>query len=207
MIGSFLDTDSVFPALPAILSLLVLQPPGCLLPAMLKGPRAAVVNSPTAGNAVPVTHAVHNAPSSIERASRTAVALMTQCTQCPGRTARIHALRARCARILPTRELHLGELSWREGNKRKGGAATRIMSTAVRCVCVRVLCSLYESVFLDDSQREHTRSYAVGVGLQIFLLLLISACTFGVYQVVIPLTWTYKTTAGDACSACVYQYV
>jgi len=48
---------------------------------------------------------------------------------------------------------------------------------------------------------------AVGVGLQIFLLLLISACTFGVYQVVIPLTWTYKTTAGDACSAYVYQYV
>ena len=165
MIGSFLDTDSFFPALSAMLSLLVLQPPGCLLMivatrCLLMWPRAAVVNSPTAGNAVPVTRAVHNAPSSIERASTTAVALMTLCTQVY--TARIHALRARCARILqPASCLWAGQ-SWREGNKRRGGAATRIMSTAVRCVCVRVLCSLCESVFLDHSQRAQTRSYGSG---------------------------------------------
>jgi hypothetical protein len=37
---------------------------------------------------------------------------------------------------------------------------------------------------------------AVGVGLQVFLCILVSACTFGVYSIVIPLTWTYATTPG-----------
>jgi hypothetical protein len=36
----------------------------------------------------------------------------------------------------------------------------------------------------------------VGVGLQIFLCILVASCTFGVYAVVIPTTWTYATSSG-----------
>ena len=36
----------------------------------------------------------------------------------------------------------------------------------------------------------------MGVGLQIFLLILVSSCIYGVYAVVIPFTWTYQSTNG-----------
>jgi ribosomal protein L40E len=43
---------------------------------------------------------------------------------------------------------------------------------------------------------EDDSDYCMGVGLQIFLAFLVSTCTFGVYRVVIPLTWTYETSHG-----------